>query len=406
VVYAPNLWPAQWKSARALALHGSGLLRERVGDAAGALAQQRAAYALDPALRDTAIAAGRILLAQGDLQGAESALRPALAEARRNVDDAPDLVVLLQRVLLAQGRAHEADDLDHTLSIPDRRRAEALAWGSGLPATGALRLGQGDFGLLDGFYIRQREADTTFRWSRPNARALLAGTGDSVCLRLSAARPLGVPAPVVRLSASVAAAPQALGSIQLPRQGWAWGCVAAPRRAPGQPFELWLEAPSYNPYLYEQGSDTRELGVAVSAIEMRSGALERDAATGLLLDRPAASAQGALRLMGATGDLGARPGDLLPLTLWWRADQPPPAGAFTFLHLLDAGGATVAAYNAPLAAGQLPAPWVAAEPLVDQTALPLPATLAPGSYRLEAGAFDPVSGAVLARADLGVVEVR
>jgi 4-amino-4-deoxy-L-arabinose transferase-like glycosyltransferase len=406
VVYAPNLWPAQWQSAGALALHGSGLLREGAGDAAGALEDQRAAYALDPTLRDSAAAAGRILLAQGDLHGAESALRPALAEARRNVDDAPDLVVLLQRVLLAQGRAREADDLDHTLSIPDRRRAEALAWGNGLPATGALRLGQGDFGLLDGFYIRQREADTTFRWSRPGARALLVGAGESVCLRLSAARPLDVPAPVLTLSASVAATPQALGSIQLPRQGWTWGCVPAPRRDPGQPFELRLEAPSYNPYLYEQGSDTRELGVAVSAIELRSGALERDAATGLLLDRPAASAEGALRLMGATGNLGARPGDLLPLTLWWRADQPPPAGAFTFLHLLDAGGATVAAYNAPLAAGQLPAPWVAAEPLADQTALPLPATLAPGTYRLEAGAFDPVSGAVLARADLGQVEVR
>ena len=33
--------------------------------------------------------------------------------------------------------------------------------------------------------------------------------------------------------------------------------------------------------------------------------------------------------------------------------------------------------------------------------LPLPAGLAPGSYRLIAGAFDPASGAQIARADLG-----
>jgi tetratricopeptide (TPR) repeat protein len=407
VVYAPNLWPAQWHSARALALHGAGLLRERAGDASGALAAQRAAAALDPALRDASLAAGRILLAEGDLHGAESTLRPALAEARRNLDDAPDLVVLLQRVLLAQGRTDEADDLDHTLSIPDRLRAEALAWRGGLPATGAIRLGQSDLGLLDGFYIRQRDADTTFRWSRPEARALLAGAGDSVCLRLSAARPPDVPAPAVQLSASVeGAAPGALGTIQLPRQGWAWGCVPAPQRAPGQPFELRLRAPAFNPYLYRQGSDTRQLGVAVAAIELRAGVLERDPATGLLLDRPAAAVEGELRLIGASGALAERAGALLPLTLWWRGDKPPPAGAFTFLHLLDAGGATVAAYNAPLAAGQLPDPWVPAEPLVDQTALPLPAELPPGSYRLRAGVFDPTSGAVLATAELGEVVVR
>jgi hypothetical protein len=79
---------------------------------------------------------------------------------------------------------------------------------------------------------------------------------------------------------------------------------------------------------------------------------------------------------------------------------------FTFLHLLDATGRKVADYNAPLAGDQRPQPWVAAEPLIDQAALALPADLPPGRYRLIGGAFDPSSGARLAEADLGIVVVE
>jgi hypothetical protein len=107
-----------------------------------------------------------------------------------------------------------------------------------------------------------------------------------------------------------------------------------------------------------------------------------------------------------SGRLQARAGTSLPLTLWWRSPAPPPTGAFTFLHLLDGAGATVAAYNAPTAGGQFPAPWRATEPLADQAAIPLPEGLAAGSYRLMAGAFDPASGEVWTRADLGEVVVE
>src|SRR2546423_1924441 len=36
--YIPLIWPAQWDDAWALALHARGLLRDRAGDLAGALA--------------------------------------------------------------------------------------------------------------------------------------------------------------------------------------------------------------------------------------------------------------------------------------------------------------------------------------------------------------------------------
>ena len=107
-----------------------------------------------------------------------------------------------------------------------------------------------------------------------------------------------------------------------------------------------------------------------------------------------------------SGMAQGRPGANVPITLWWRAAQPPPSGIFTFLHLLNATGQKVAEYNAPLAGDQRPRPWVAAEPLLDQAALLLPADLAPGRYQLIGGAFDPASGARLAQANLGTLVVE
>jgi hypothetical protein len=241
---------------------------------------------------------------------------------------------------------------------------------------------------------------------------LLAGPGQYACLRATANRPPDTPAPLVQLGVRLdGGAAVALTPILPPRQGWAWLCAPLPTSADAaqtRQIELDIHTPSYNPFAAGLNNDARDLGLAISDAELRAGPLALDPESGLLLDYAAAAPEPAegLRLLGITGVAHGKPGANVPITLWWRAAQAPQEGVFTFLHLLDASGQKVADYNAPLAGNQRPHPWAAAEPLMDQAALALPANLAPGQYRLIGGAFDLASGARLAQADLGMFVVE
>ncbi|MBK9715439.1 MAG: glycosyltransferase family 39 protein [Kouleothrix sp.] len=406
ISYAPQIWPLQWENARALALHARGLLRAQSGDIAGGLGDQRAAAELQPDLLEAYVVAGDLLAQQDDQAGAEQALRAALAGAQAvKLRPPADATVALQRLLRAQGRLDDSANLDSDLSLPARRRAEALAWRRGGAPGPSLRLGADDLGLVRGFYSVDRQH--AFRWSAPQAQLLLAGQGDYVCLSVNAGRPPDVPAPLVTLAARTSGQAQVeIGQLHPPRNGWAWLCARLPAPADGE-VEITLSATAYNPLAHGALSDPRDLGVNLQEAALRSGPLAIDGASGLLLDQPAtAEPAQALQLIGISGAARGRPGEQVPLTIWWRDAQPPPAGAFTFLHVLDAGGQTVASYNAPLAGDRRPQPWVADEPLLDYATIPLPATLAPGRYRLIGGAFDPASGAQLAKAELGELLVE
>jgi hypothetical protein len=410
LLYIPLLWPDQWSDARALTLHARGLLRDSWGDMSGALADQQIAGTLQPELREARVAAAQVYARQGDLAGAEQTLRATLRDADALKQRTPaDATVALQQVLRDQGRMAESAALDGALDPAIRRRAEALAWQRGAAPTAALQLGRDDFGLVSGFYS---SAGQPFRWSGPQARMLLAGAGQYVCLRATANRPPDMAAPEVGLSARLdSGAAVALQPILPPRQGWAWLCSSLPPQAVGAPsgqVELDLSVPSYNPFAAGQSNDARDLGVAISNVELRDGPLALDPESGLLLSHTTGGPEPntSLWLLGTSGDARGKPGASVPITLWWRANVPPPQGVFTFLHLLDAAGQKVADYNAPLSGDQRPRPWVAAEPLLDQAALALPANLAPGQYRLIGGAFDPASGARLAEADLGAFVVE
>ncbi len=409
--YIPLIWPAQWDDARALAVHARGLLRDRAGDQAGALADQQAAAALQPELREARVAAAQLQARVGDQAGAEQMLRATLRNADLLKQRTPaDATVALQQLLYAQGRIAESTALDSPLDPAIRRRAEALAWGRGAPPGQALRLGLDDLGLVSGFYSSAEEQP--FRWSGPRAQMLLAGPGQYACLRATANRPPGMSAPLAQLSAHLdGGAAVTLQSIRPPRQGWAWLCAPLPAPADGaqtNQIELDLRAPTYNPFAAGLDKDARDLGLAISDVELRDGPLALDPESGLLLDYMAAAPEPAegLRLLGISGVARGKPGTNVPITLWWRATQAPPQGVFTFLHVLDAAGQKVADYNAPLAGDQRPRPWDAAEPLLDQAALALPANLAPGQYRLIGGAFDLASGARLAQAELGMFVVE
>jgi len=405
ISYISVLWPMQWDNARALILHARGLLRANWNDIAGALADQRAAMLSQPRFTEAQLAAAQLQVRQGDLNGAEQTLRAALEDAKLAKWRQPaNATVALQQVLLAQGRLRDSAALDGRLEPPIRRRAETIAWRKIGSPKASLQLGQEDLGLVSGFYSANEQQD--FRWSRPQAQILLAGQGDYVCLYMSAARPPDIAAPIVSLVAKPdGGSAVALGQLHPPRNGWAWLCAALPnqlRGTYGVPIEIDLQVTSYNPFMHGQ-RDARDLGLALQQVALRSGPLDLDPASGILLDQVASSVEpsAGLQLIGMNGAAQGQPGTNVPITLWWRGAQPPPVGAFTFLHLLDASGQTVAVYNAPLAGDQRPSPWVASEPLLDPAAIPLPATLVPGRYHLIGGAFDPTSGARLAQADLG-----
>ncbi len=406
MAYSGYIWPAQWYNLHALTVHGRGLVREALGDTHGALADQRAAIAIQPTLQEPYLAAARVATDQGDINQSEQILWAAM-DSRNKIN--PDIVIPLQMLLLEQGRIDDLANLGRQLTIPGRRRAEALAWQQGLPPGPELQIGDGsDFGLIQGFYVSETDTEHTFRWSRPEARLLLAGSGKYICMNIHAARPAELPAPVVNVAANIDGNMRDLGHLQPPRRGWAWACVATPAGHTNGELEVHLNVPVYNPHVYTNNRDTRNLGIVLAAAELRSAPLTLDPATGLVLDRQPATSDAAtlerLELIGATGDIHARPGAMLPLTLWWRGTEPPPTGIFTFVHLLAGDGSQLATYNAPLAAGQFPTPWVAGEPLADHVALTLPPDLPPGPYLLVAGAFNSADGSVLTRIDLGEVE--
>ncbi len=90
------------------------------------------------------------------------------------------------------------------------------------------------------------------------------------------------------------------------------------------------------------------------------------------------------------------PGDILPLNLYWQAQAEMAVDYTVFVQLLNNAGQVAAQVDLPPQAGAAPTTtWLPGEILPDPYSLPLPADLAPGSYRLITGLYDPASGARL-----------
>jgi hypothetical protein len=89
----------------------------------------------------------------------------------------------------------------------------------------------------------------------------------------------------------------------------------------------------------------------------------------------------------------------LAVTLYWSADRPPERAYTLFLHLVDAGGRLVAQQDGEPLAGRYPTwAWQVGATFVDPHTLAL-GPLAPGTYRLVAGLYEPASGARLTLGD-------
>jgi hypothetical protein len=68
-----------------------------------------------------------------------------------------------------------------------------------------------------------------------------------------------------------------------------------------------------------------------------------------------------------------------------------------FVHLLDAQGAIRSQVDSePLQGARPTRGWVAGEYLLDSYRIPLDTTLAPGTYRIALGMYDPLTGERLA----------
>lgn len=100
-----------------------------------------------------------------------------------------------------------------------------------------------------------------------------------------------------------------------------------------------------------------------------------------------------LDLLGYTIDppIG-RPGHTVTLTLYWVARAPLPVNYSSFVHVLDANRRGVAQQDNVHVANFPTTRWRPGAYAADVHPLQLPATLAPGSYRIEVGIYDRATG--------------
>ena len=87
------------------------------------------------------------------------------------------------------------------------------------------------------------------------------------------------------------------------------------------------------------------------------------------------------------------PGASLELVLYWQALQPSAQRYSVFVHLIDAQDRIFGQRDQEPGGGQFPTTsWVSGEYLVDAYQVPVHPEAAPGTYWLEVGLYDPLSG--------------
>ena len=100
-----------------------------------------------------------------------------------------------------------------------------------------------------------------------------------------------------------------------------------------------------------------------------------------------------LEFLGYDAPSSAKPGEVVPLTLYWRVKQDVAAQQLPvslFVHLLNEQGEFVAGRDllAFPTAG-----WREGDVWLQQNDVPLPADLKPGTYQIELGAYSQADGA-------------
>ncbi len=138
--------------------------------------------------------------------------------------------------------------------------------------------------------------------------------------------------------------------------------------------------------LYSRLSQARQHPVAWSSATVFPEGLPADVVP---LDLPVAFGR-QVDLLGYEVLNGERvaPGDVVTLISYWRAAQPGPAQAITFVHLLRPDGTVAAAYDG---FGAPPNRWIAGDVIVQLHRFWVPDDLPTGDYPIELGWYEPDS---------------
>jgi hypothetical protein len=103
---------------------------------------------------------------------------------------------------------------------------------------------------------------------------------------------------------------------------------------------------------------------------------------------------GSMQLLGYKLDkTQVRPGENLPVTLYWSAHRAPEASYKVFVHLVDSNGQLRAQQDSLPKNNTLPTNrWFEGEYVTDDYVLNLPSDLAVGDYQILVGMYDPETG--------------
>jgi hypothetical protein len=184
-----------------------------------------------------------------------------------------------------------------------------------------------------------------------------------------------------------------------------WGDV---QRDPERVVERWLDAHTFKTNEQWVG-DVRFVTYAVPSadpVSLTPAGFEFDTGT----DGPILLNEYAVQ------PTSARPGDVVAVQLLWSAATDIPQPYKVFVHLIDDSGTPLAQRDSEPAGGSRPTTtWQPGEIIIDNHGLLLPLELAPGTYRLVVGLYDPadsmnrllvtVEGAVQNTVPLGTITV-
>lgn len=103
----------------------------------------------------------------------------------------------------------------------------------------------------------------------------------------------------------------------------------------------------------------------------------------------------------------AAAGDILPVSLFWQADETPSSRWKVFLQVLDAGSHIVGQRDAEPLSGAVPTTsWSPGQTYEDHHGVLIEPGTPPGTYQLIAGMYDPATGARAAVQETGETFVR
>ena len=109
-----------------------------------------------------------------------------------------------------------------------------------------------------------------------------------------------------------------------------------------------------------------------------------------------------LELLGyTTSTLPAHPGSPLTITMDWKANSPVTTNYSSFVHVVGSDGRTVAQSDNVHVADLPTSRWRPGAYARDVHVVQLPATIASGTYRVDIGLYDRVSGHQLPISDVG-----